>query len=193
MRFFYKTGHNMRFSLTTTLGLSLVLLCGLANADMPTSFEINHTVNGTSTSQNTTIDNYVFGTENFLDGNDNGLRDSFPIVVNSGLGSEGFDFDVVLDYTDLDISFFGVGTVEGSFVGIGHPITGVSVTDIEGGPFGNFSTDGSTIFFDYTIADVLSINEGPVTISFSTQAVPEPSSTVIIGLAGLCLASRRRR
>ena len=183
----------MRFSLTTTLGLSLVLLCGLANADMPTSFEINHTVNGTSTSQNTTIDNYVFGTENFLDGNDNGLRDSFPIVVNSGLGSEGFDFDVVLDYTDLDIGFFGVGTVEGSFVGIGHPITSVSVTDIEGGPFGNFSTDGSTIDFDYTIADVLSINEGPVTISFSTQAVPEPSSTVIIGLASLCLASRRRR
>ena len=37
--------------------------------------------------------------------------------------------------------------------------------------FGNVSTDGSTIDFNYTIGDVLSINEGPVTISFSTQAM----------------------
>ena len=183
----------MRFSLTTTLGLSLVLLCSLASADTPTSFVINHFVDGSNTSQPTIISNYEFGSIDFLDGNDNGEEDSFPIVVTSGPSSGELDFQVVLNYTDLDIGFFGVGTVEGSFVGIGHPITGVSVTDIEGGPFGNFSTDGSTIFFDYTIADVLSINEGPVTISFSTQAVPEPSSTVIIGLASLCLASRRRR
>ena len=181
----------MRFSLTTTLGLSLVLLCSLASADTPTSFVINHFVDGSNTSQPTIISNYEFGSIDFLDGNDNGEEDSFPIVVTSGPSSGELDFQVVLNYTDLDIGFFGVGTVEGSFVGIGHPITGV--TDIEGGPFGNFSTDGSTIFFDYTIADVLSINEGPVTISFSTQAVPEPSSTVIIGLASLCLASRRRR
>ena len=183
----------MRFSLTTTLGLSLVLLCSLASADTPTSFVINHFVDGSNTSQPTIISNYEFGSIDFLDGNDNGEEDSFPIVVTSGPSSGELDFQVVLNYTDLDIGFFGVGTVEGSFVGIGHPITGVSVTDIEGGPFGNFSTDGSTIDFDYTIADVLSINEGPVTISFSTQAVPEPSSTVIIGLASLCLASRRRR
>ena len=183
----------MRFSLTTTLGLSLVLLCSLASADTPTSFVINHFVDGSNTSQPTIISNYEFGSIDFLDGIDNGEEDSFPIVVTSGPSSGELDFQVVLNYTDLDIGFFGVGTVEGSFVGIGHPITGVSVTDIEGGPFGNSSTDGSTIDFDYTIADVLSINEGPVTISFSTQAVPEPSSTVIIGLASLCLASRRRR
>ena len=184
----------MRFSLTTTLGLSLVLLCGLANADMPTSFEINHTVNGSETSQETTIDSYVFGTTDFIDGSpNNGEEDSFPVVVTSGLGSGGFDFEVVLDYTEFGIDFFGEGTVTGSFVGIGLPISDVSVTDSEGALFGNVSTDGSTIDFDYTIGDVLSINEGPVTISFSTQAVPEPSSTVIIGLAGLYLASRRRR
>ena len=183
----------MRFSLTTTLGLSLVFLCGLANADTPTSFDINHTVSGTNTFQNTAIDNYVFGIENFLDGDDNGTRDTFPIVVNSGPGSGGFDFEVVLDYTDLDIVFFGDGTVSGSLVGIGEPITDVFVTDPGGSEFGNFSTDGSSIFFDYTIGDVLAINEGQVTISFSTQAVPEPSSIAIIGLAGLCLASRRRR
>ena len=183
----------MRFSLTTTLGLSLVLLCRLAHADILTSFDINHTVNGSGTPQSTTINDYDFGTIDFLDGNDNGLRDSFPIVVTSGPGSGGFDFQVVLDYTDLDIGFFGAGTVTGSFVGIGHPITDLSVTEPEGAEFGNFSTDGSTISFDYTIADVLSINEGEVTVSFSTQAIPEPSSTAIIGLAGLCLASRRRR
>ena len=184
----------MRFNLTTTLGLSLVLLCSVASADMPTSFEINHTVNGTNTFQESTIDNYVFGNTDFIDGSpNNGELDSFPVVVTSGPGSAGFDFEVVLNYTSFDIGFFEEGTVEGSFVGIGLPISDVSVTDPRGALFGNVSTDGSTIDFDYTIADVLSINEGPVTISFSTQAVPEPSSTVIIGLAGLCLASRRRR
>ena len=107
--------------------------------------------------------------------------------------SGGFDFEVVLNYTDLDIGFFGDGTVTGSFVGIGLPISDVFVSDLVGSEFGNFNTDGSTIDFDYTIADVLAIGAGEVTISFSTQAVPEPSSTVIIGLAGLCLAFRRQR
>ena len=183
----------MRFSLTTTLGLSLVLLCSLASADTPTSFVINHFVDGSNTSQPTIISNYEFGSIDFLDGNDNGEEDSFPIVVTSGPSSGELDFQVVLNYTDLDIGFFGDGTVTGSLVDIGEPITDVFVTDPGGSEFGNFSTDGSSIFFDYTIGDVLAINEGQVTISFSTQAVPEPSSVAIIGLAGLCLASRRRR
>ena len=185
----------MRFILTTTLGLSLVLLCGLANADMPTSFEINHSSTGDNFGENFTL-NYTFGSIDFLDGNVfDQAPGAFSILVNSGPGSGGFDFEVVLNYTNYGIGDFGGtnGPVTGSFVGIGLPISDVSVTDSEGALFGNVSTDGSTIDFDYTIGDVLSINEGPVTISFSTQAVPEPSSTVIIGLAGLCLASRRRR
>ena len=184
----------MRFSLTTTLGLSLVLLCGLASAQTPTVFELNHIVTGTGTPQDTTIDAYGFGNTDFIDGSpNNGTRDTFPVVVTSGPGSGGFDFEVVLDYSDFGIDFFGAGTVEGSFVGIGLPITDVFVTDPSGLEFGNFSTDGSSVLFDYTIDDVLDIGEGEVTISFSTESVPEPSSAAIIGLVGLCLASRRRR
>ena len=136
----------------------------------------------------------TFGSTDFLDGNVfDQAPGAFSILVNSGPGSGGFDFEVVLNYTDLYIGFFGDGTVTGSFVGIGLPISDVFVSDLVGSEFGNFNTDGSTIDFDYTIADVLAIGAGEVTISFSTQAVPEPSSTVIIGLAGLCLAFRRRR
>ena len=184
----------MRFSLMTTLGLSLVLLCGLASAQTPTVFELNHTVTGTGTPQETTIDEYDFGTTDFIDCTPNNEEeDTFPVVVTSGPGSGGFDFEVVLDYSSFDIGFFGAGTVEGSFVGIGLPITDVFVTDPSGLEFGNFSTADSSVLFDYTIADVLAIDEGEVTISFSTAAVPEPSSAAIIGLVGLCLASRRRR
>ena len=185
----------MRFSLTMILGLSLVLLSGVARAETPTSFEINHSANGDFFGESFSL-NYTFGTTDFLDGNvTDQAPGAFPVEVNSGLGSGGFDFEVVLDYTDYGIGTFGgtSGPVTGSFVGIGQPITDVFVTDPGGIEFGNFSTDGSSVFFDYTIADVLSINEGPVTISFSTQSVPEPGSAVIIGLAGLCLMSRRRR
>jgi len=184
----------MRFSLTVTLGLTLALLCSLASADIPIFFDINHSVDGGDGGQTINLEGYGFGTTNFLDGNvTNSDPDSFPIQVDSGTGSGGFDFEVVLDYTSHDIGFFGDGPVTGSLVGIGLPITDVFVSGPSGLEFGNFSTDGSDVFFDYTIADVVAINEGQVTISFSAQAVPEPSSTAIIGLAGLLLASRRRR
>ena len=184
----------MRFSLTTTLGLSLVLLCGLTNAETPTTFELNHSVNGDNTFQDFNIEDYSFGTTTFLDGDlGDPAPNSFPLRVDSGPSSGGFDFEVVFDYTSYDIGFFQNGVVTGSFVGIGLPISDVFVSGPEGSEFGNFSTDGSTIFFDYTAADVVSIGEGEVTISFSTQAVPEPSSAMIIGLAGLCFAARRRR
>lgn len=74
-----------------------------------------------------------------------------------------------MDYTDYDIGFFGNGTVTVSLEGIGSPITDVFVSAPDGSEFGSFSTDGSSIFFDYTIADVLAINEGQVTISFSQR------------------------
>ena len=108
----------MRFSLTMILGLSLVLLSGVARAETPTSFEINHSANGDFFGESFSL-NYTFGTTDFLDGNvTDQAPGAFPVEVNSGLGSGGFDFEVVLDYTDYGIGTFGgtSGPVTGSFV-----------------------------------------------------------------------------
>ena len=162
----------MQFSLMKALGLSLALLCGLANAQTPTSFDINHNTVAPSNSfnENFNLRNYGFGTTNFLDFiGTNSVPDDFFIQVDSGPGSGEFDFEVVLDYTDFRIDLFEGGTVTGSLVDIGIPITDVFVSAPDGSEFGNFSTDGLSIFFNYTVADVLAINEGQVTISFSLR------------------------
>jgi len=190
----------MRFNLTTTFGIffalsNLASASSLASVQTPTSFDINHVTDGSGNDQTITLADYVFDSTNFLDGNTaNTTEDSFAIRVDSGTASlANFDFEVVLDYTANDIAFFGNGLITGSLVGIGTPITDVFVSAPDGSSFGNFSTDGTDISFNYTIDDVLAINEGAVTISFSTETVPEPSSAVIIGLATLGFSFRRRR
>ena len=184
--------------------LFLVLLMAfatvkVANAD-PTSFQINHLVVGTNGAiEDFSIANYVFGSTNWIDAVDDGVPQFFNVEVNSGLsGKPNFDFELTLNYAAYDIGFFGGGPVTVELLGIKppgslSPITDVVVKDPMGNLFGNFSTDGSNIFANYTVQDVLNINSGIVTIKWTQTVIPEPSTFSLIALSGIALLSRRRR
>jgi hypothetical protein len=181
--------------------LATALLIGVqtASAD-PDVFTINSLTQSSDGAllEDFTISAYAFGTEDYIDvDGDDGVPQTFHIIVNSGPSEmEGFDYQATFDYINYDIGFFlngsGPGAHRLSLLGIKDPddpnlIDEVMVKDFNGNPIGNISTDGSSIFFDATVEDILAGGEF-VTIHW-TQ-IPAPASLALFGLVGL---SRRRR
>ncbi|MDA7506695.1 PEP-CTERM sorting domain-containing protein, partial [Akkermansiaceae bacterium] len=92
--------------------------------------------------------------------------------------------------------------------GVGGSSTANAVTSFVGGTSGTFSQTYDISGFgggDFSIADVSNVlavftvnadavGDGAISIdNFNMTAVPEPSSTALLGLGGLALALRRRR
>ena len=89
--------------------------------------------------------------------------------------------------------------------GVGGSNTANAVTSFVGGTSGTFSQTYDISGFgggDFSIADVSNVlavftitaGDGAISIdNFNMTAVPEPSSTALLGLGGLALALRRRR
>ena len=92
--------------------------------------------------------------------------------------------------------------------GVGGPNTANAVTSFVGGTSGTFSQTYDISGFgggDFSIADVSNVlavftvnagalGDGAISIdNFNMTAVPEPSSTALLGLGGLAFALRRRR
>jgi hypothetical protein len=186
----------------------LALACVVALAAVPTVnadpdvFSINSfsTRSDASQTEDFTIDQYVWGTTNFIDSSPNdGVAGFFNIEVNSGDSMRpGFDYELTLDYIDYDIGFFinasgpGLHSIELTNLkppGFGDPISNVVAKGLDGQPIGAIGTDGSSIFFSSTPQEILDRGEF-VAIQFSQ--VPEPATMSLLALGGIALIRRRK-
>lgn len=109
----------------------------------------------------------------------------FSITITSGAGV-GWDYQLVVDYTDFDIGFFeaaGFAEVDLS------DLTGALSVANASANYGNLSFTANSISWDASVADILANGE-MVTISWN--AIPAPGALAFLGLAGLVSARRRR-
>lgn len=75
-------------------------------------------------------------------------------------------------------------------------VDGVAVSDTNGGVFNNGTNDNRLILGDSTSAldfDSYDVEIASIAFDGSASAVPEPSSTALLGLGGLALILRRRK
>jgi len=178
----------------TFMVVAVLAATSIAAAE-PTSFAIRSVTTGNFL-EDFTIDSYDWGSTDFIDVTPNdGVAQFYNIAVNSGASTRpGFDYEITFNYLAYSIIDFGAGTHSLDILnikpqGTNEPITNVVAKNLTGAPIGLVSTDGSSIFFDASNADILAGGEF-VTIQFSQ--IPEPGTMGMLLLGGLALIRRKR-
>ena len=192
----------MKMRAMTFAATAAVLTIGAAAHAGFADFSINSLTQSTDgvPIEDFTLANYAFGSTDYIDAVDDGVPATFHIEANSGVSQRvGFDYELSLNYGSYDIGFFLDGSGPGlhqitlSGVSDAGNISDVFVKDISGNSVGTFSTNGTDIFFEATVEDILAVI-GPTesdAIVIQWAVVPAPGAFALLGMAGL--ASRRRR
>ena len=67
------------------------------------------------------------------------------------------------------------------------------VTTLTDAQFAAFDAAGDTLFYEAKAGNIGKVNLRNIAFEFNVDAVPEPSSTALLGLGGIALILRRRR
>lgn len=205
------------FAKRLTTGIILaVVLCPLVlvqavKAD-PTTFSVNSYTYANLEGpgefiEDFTITSYEWGTTDYLDlfPNDGQPDPFFSITVNSGPSpSMLYDHQITFDYSGYGLEDFLIHEPtpipfhELTLTNIKQPgdssvITDVTALDVAGMPIGTVSTDGNSIFFHVTVADLWDGGMGDfVAIHFSQATVPAPGALAMLTVGGIAMRRRRR-
>lgn len=119
----------------------------------------------------------------------------FPITISSGLSDrDDWTYQLVIDYTENDLGFFGNGSASIEILNIKGPddpmpIIEVQAKDAQGNPIGQWEFDGGNIFWAAGTSEILESGE---IVVIQWNQIPAPGALALLGIAGLCGARRRR-